>query len=285
MREGQPSRTAIMVAALRALHPRLDRPVIFDDPFARAVLPPQVAKRVAEQPESFSTSFMARYLRTFVVVRSRFAEDQLAEAVTRGVNQYVVLGAGFDTFALRNPFAGVRVFELDHPATQKTKLALLAAAKITPPPNAVYAPVDLTSASVEDALAGAGFDRNQPSVFAWLGVSMYLDVAAIRATLRSIASLADATVIFDFAPRPRWFELVPRLILAWRARRVAKLGEPWKSFFTPDEMRHELTGAGFRTCRIVNGDELSGTYLSGAKRRVSRWSNIAVASTSARATP
>lgn len=278
MREGQPSRTAIMVAALRALHPRLDRPVVFDDPFARAVLPPQVAQRVAEQPESFSTSFMATYLRTFVVVRSRFAEDQLAEAVKRGVRQYVVLGAGFDTFALRNPFDDVRVFELDHPATQKTKLALLRAARITPPANAVYAAVDLASASLEDALAGAGFDRGQASVFAWLGVSMYLERSAIRTTLRSIASLPDATVIFDFAPRPRWFELVPRLILSWRARRVAKLGEPWKSFFTPDEMRRELTDAGFRASRIVNGDELSAMYLSGARRRLTRWSNIAVAS-------
>lgn len=266
-----------MVAALRAAHQRIDRPVVFDDPFAITVLPPQVAQRIERDPRNFDRSFMTRYLRAFIVVRSRFAEDQLKEAVARGVRQYVVLGAGFDTFALRNPFDDVRVFELDHPSTQKTKVALLRAAKITPPPSAVYAPVDLATTSLHDALARAGFDRTQPSVFAWLGVSMYLELEAIRTTLRAISALPDTTVIFDFTPRARWFEVIPRLVIKLRARRVAKLGEPWRSFFTPDEVRRELAAAGFRTIRIVDGEALTRTYLTGSKQRLSRWSNIAVA--------
>jgi methyltransferase (TIGR00027 family) len=269
---------------MRALHPRLDSSVIFDDPFALAILPPSVRDRVENDPASFSRSVMARYLRTFLVVRSRFAEEELQRAVARGVRQYVVLGAGFDTFALRNPYAdeGLRVFELDHPATQKAKLARLAAAGVEPRPGAVFAPVDLATTSLDDALASAGFDRTQPSFFAWLGVSMYLEIAAVRATLRSIAALPDATVVFDFSPRVRWYELVPRIILALRRRRVARMGEPWRSQFRPDEMLRELTAAGFRTARIVDGEELTWLYVSGTNQRLTRYSNIAVGRTAAK---
>lgn len=281
MREGEGSRTAVMVAAMRALHSKIDSPVIFDDPFALAVLPPPVRQRVEHDPGSFSRSVMARYLRSFLVVRSRFAEDELRHAVERGVRQYVVLGAGFDTFALRNPFAddGLRVFELDHPATQKAKLARLAGAGVEAKPGATFTPVDLATTSLDDALGRAGFDRTQPSVFAWLGVSMYLELEAIRATLRTIAALPDATVVFDIATRPKWHDLLPRLILAMRARHVARLGEPWKTLFRPDDLLRELREAGFRTTRIVGGDELTGMYITGTNQRLTRLSNIAVAST------
>lgn len=268
-----------MVAAMRAVHPRLDAPVIFEDPFALEVLPPSVRERAEKDPQSFNRSFMSRYLRSFLVVRSRFAEDELRRAVERGVRQYVVLGAGFDTFALRNPFVaeGLRVFELDHPATQKAKLARLGAAGIEPKRGAVFAPVDLSAMTLDEALERAGLDRTQPSFFAWLGVSMYLEREAIRATLRTIAGLPDATVVFDIATRPEWYELVPRLILAIRGRRVARLGEPWKTLFRPDELRRELSAAGFQTTRIVNGEELSKMYISGTNQRLTRLSNIAVA--------
>jgi methyltransferase (TIGR00027 family) len=281
MREGEGSRTAIMVAVMRALHVRLDSPVIFDDPFALDVLPPPVRQRVEHEPGSFSTSIMARYLRTFLAVRSRFAEDELRRAVDRGVRQYVVLGAGFDTFALRNPFVaeGLRVFELDHPATQKAKVARLTGAGIQAPPGAVFAPVDLSTMSLDAALERAGFDRTQPSVFAWLGVSMYLELDAIRATLRAIAALPDATVVFDFATRPNWYDVVPRIILAIRGRRVARLGEPWRTLFRPAELLQELADAGFRTTRIAGGEELTRIYVSGTNRRLTRFSNIALAST------
>ncbi len=270
-----------MVAAMRALHQRVDWPVIFDDPFALHVLPPRVRERVERAPESFSRSFTARYLRTFLVVRSRFAEDELRRAVQRGVRQYVVLGAGFDTFALRNPFAaeGLRVFELDHPATQRAKLARLAAAGIDRPAGAVFTPVDLSAMTLEDALSRAGFDSTRPSLFAWLGVTMYLELDAIRTTLRSIAALPDAAVVFDFGIRPKWYEIVPRLILASRRRRVAKIGEPWRTMFRIEELLSEVAAAGFLTTRIVGGEELTRMYVSGTNRPLTRYSNIALAST------
>lgn len=265
---------------MRALHQRVDTPVIFEDPFAIEVLPPPVRQRVEHDPDSFSSSIMARYLRCFLVVRSRLAEDELRRAVGRGVRQYVVLGAGFDTFSLRNPFVaeGLRVFELDHPATQKSKLARLAAAGVQPKPGATFAPVDLAATSLDDALGRAGFDRTQPSVFAWLGVSMYLELDAIRATLRAIAALPETTVIFDIATRPKWYELLPRLILAIRGRRVARVGEPWRTMFRPDDLLRELREAGFDSARIIGGDQLTEMYVSGTNQRLTRFSNIAIAS-------
>jgi methyltransferase (TIGR00027 family) len=281
MREGEGSRTAVLVATMRAVHSRLDVPLIFADPYALDVLPPTLRQRVENDPNEFNRSFMARYLRSFLVVRSRFAEDELRRAVERGVRQYVVLGAGFDTFALRNPFVaeGLRVFELDHPSTQKEKLARLGAAGIEPRPGAVFAPVDLSTISLDRALDAADFDRTQPSFFAWLGVSMYLELEAIRATLRSIAPLPDATVLFDFASRPKWYEVMPRIILAIRGRRVARMGEPWKTLFRSDELLRELVDAGFQTTRIVDGEALTRLYVSGTNHRLTRFSNIAVAAT------
>ena len=178
------------------------------------------------QPVSIARSCLAICVR-FSSARSRFAEDELRRAVVeRGVRQYVVLGAGFDPFALRNPFVseGLRVFELDHPATQKAKLTRLAAAGIEPRSGTIFAPVDLSAMTVDQALDTAGFDRTQPSFFAWLGVSMYLELEAIGATLRAIAALPKATVVFDFAPRPRWYEILPRVILAIRAARGSPRG-------------------------------------------------------------
>ena len=280
MREGEASRTSIKVAARRAAHQLLDTPRVFDDPFALRILPPHVAEDLERDPQKYDRSTIGRYLRAFLVVRSRFAEDELANAVARGVTQYVLLGAGFDTFSLRNPFDGLTVFELDHPATQRAKRARLASASLEPKPRTVFAPVDLATTSLDDALQRAGFDRTQRSLFSWLGVSMYLELEAIRATLRTIAALADATVVFDYAIKPAWYDLPSRTILGVMAKRVAAVGEPWVSFFRPDVMKRELASCGFRTIRDVGADELNARYLAGSRLRIGKLARMAVASTS-----
>src|SRR5437763_15994596 len=173
MQEGQGNRTAERVAQRRAAHQVRDRPLVFDDPLALRVIHPEVARELRGNPPTGETSKLALYLRAFFVMRSRFAEDELAGAVARGVRQYVVLGAGFDTFAYRNPFPELRVFEVDHPATQATKRQRLGASGIDIPSSLTFVPIDFTMTRLDDALRGAGFDATTPAFFSWLGVVPY----------------------------------------------------------------------------------------------------------------
>src|SRR5436190_4385027 len=159
MEQGRGSRTAELIAARRAAHQLIDRPLVFTDPLAMAILPPETAARLKENPRHGNASSFAKYLRAALVVRSRFAEDELRHAVAAGVHQYVLLGAGFDTFAYRNPFSALRVFEVDHPATQAVKRARLAAAGIAVLDGTTYVPIDFATEELADALAAAGFDN------------------------------------------------------------------------------------------------------------------------------
>src|SRR5271165_2363467 len=158
MQDSQPSRTAQRVAMRRAAHQVIDDPTVFHDPLA--------VPMAGSESESLSASAepFSRALRAFLAARSRYAEDQLARAVERGVRQYVVLGAGLDTFAYRNPLrsAGPHVFEVDHPATQEWKRSQLDEAGIAVPEDLIFAAVDFETQSIEDGLVRAGFDRRQP---------------------------------------------------------------------------------------------------------------------------
>src|SRR6185437_1053437 len=127
-------------------------------------------------PADHDRSPLAPYLRAAFAARSRFAEDALRDAVARGVEQYVVLGAGFDTFAYRNPFPSLRVFEVDHPATQARKRQRLAEARIDVPPFATFVPVDFATTSLADGLTNAGFRKDAAAFVSWLGVVPYLEL-------------------------------------------------------------------------------------------------------------
>ena len=171
-----PGRTAFRVALRRAAHQLLDRPLVLDDPVAIPILGAETAARLRTDPSAFERGPADAYLRAFVVVRARCAEQQLEAARAAGVRQYVILGAGLDTFAYRQP-AGppLRIWEVDHPDTQVWKRQLLAAAGIAVPANLAWAAVDFERDSLADRLAGSGFDRSAGAVFAWLGVTMYFD--------------------------------------------------------------------------------------------------------------
>jgi methyltransferase (TIGR00027 family) len=160
------------VAMRRAAHQLFDHPKVLDDPIALPIIGAEAAAKL-EAERNRHKSRVARNLRAFLVARSRFAEDELARAIVRGVRQYVILGAGLDTFAYRNPYedSALRVFEVDYPATQEWKRWRLAAAGIAIPSPVTYAPVDFERQTLADGLKLAGFDSSKAAFFSWLGVS------------------------------------------------------------------------------------------------------------------
>jgi methyltransferase (TIGR00027 family) len=244
MQPGQPSHTAFRAAAHRAAHQVLEGGRIFADPLATVVLGQTPAAVFGETIERPAT----RGMRRFIAARSRFAEESLAAAVARGVRQYVVLGAGLDTFAHRNPFAdqGLRVFEVDHPATQGWKRARLASAGLTSPASLTFAPVDFERQTLPEGLAAAGFDATEPASFAWLGVVVYLTRAAVLETLGCIASLPAGTeVVFDYGEPASALSPQQRRRQARREARVAALGEPWITRFDPADLAAQLRRLGF----------------------------------------
>ncbi|HUO33839.1 MAG TPA: class I SAM-dependent methyltransferase [Candidatus Acidoferrum sp.] len=264
MKEGKPSATAYRVAVRRAAHQIFDHPRVLEDPIALPILGPDAEKRVREA-ESGSRGFASRYSRAFMAARSRFAEDELARAVKRGVSQYVILGAGLDTFSYRNPYAAsaLRVFEVDFPATQAWKRARLAAAGIAEPESLTFAPIDFETQSLADGLVPAGFDSGKAAFFSWLGVTMYLTHEAMRTTLSFIASLpASSGVVFDYGVPREALSWYGRFVFDWMSRRVARVGEPFRLFFEPGALAAELRQLGFSSIEDVSAKELNERYFA-----------------------
>jgi methyltransferase (TIGR00027 family) len=260
MHDARPSRTAQRVAMRRAAHQLLDDPKVFDDPLAVAI-----ANGDSERPPEAQQSY-SRALRAFLAVRSRYAEDEVAAAVERGVRQYVVLGAGLDTFAYRNPFqsAGLHVFEVDHPATQEWKRVRLDEAYIPVPKEMTFAAVDFEKQSLEQGLLAAGFDKQQPAFFSWLGVTPYLSRSAFDATVAFIASMPSGTgVAFDYAVERSLLSPQQQLALDRLAARVALAGEPFQLFFDPDALARDLRSLGFGNIEDLNGDQINARYFAG----------------------
>jgi methyltransferase (TIGR00027 family) len=263
----RPSITAYRVAMRRAAHQVLDRPLIFEDPLALRIVGPDGASEIHGAPAQFETP-IRRLMRAFLVMRSRYAEDLLGAAVARGVRQYVLLGAGLDTFAYRNPYVGVglRVFEVDHPATQAWKRERLAAAGIPVPPVSVlaFAPVDFERSTVLAGLEAVAFDPTRPAVFAWLGVVPYLTREAVVGTLDLIAGACapGSEVIFDYSEPPERLDPARRAVFETRARAVASFGEPFITFFDTVELVAVLRGVGFTTTDDLDVDGLNARYAA-----------------------
>jgi len=212
---------------------------------------------------------VGRDFRAFMAARSRYAEDRLAEAVARGLRQYVILGAGLDTFAYRNPFPNLQVFEVDFPATQAWKRDILSEARIEIPKNLTFVPLDFEHESLASGLAEAGFDSESAAFFGWLGVVPYLTLDAFRATLNSIAALpVGSGVAFDYMFPPATLTPKRRLRYDILAQRVASAGEPFQLFLTPAELEQELRNAGF--CRVdqMDIDGLNALYFQNRDDRL-----------------
>lgn len=261
LESAKPSRTALGVAIRRAAHQIYDAPpLVFDDPIAVPILGEIYRSALEEAAASIHDRFSLA-MRAWLVARNRYAEDKLAQAVGRGVQQYVLLGAGLDTFAHRNPHPNLSVFEVDHPATQQWKRNLVASSGLPYPSSVRYVPVDFERQSLARQLESCGLDFSAPTVFAWLGVLVYLTHPAFRATLDFIATFpAGSGVIMDYA-LPR--HVLPSYELkAWDllANRVQSIGEPFQLFFTQAEIAAELTA--FPVLEDLGPTELNARYFA-----------------------
>src|SRR5579872_4195653 len=264
MRTGRPSRTAQRVALRRAAHQLLDSPLVFADPMAIRIVGAADGRLLAADPSHLDQTAFDRGLRAFAAARSRLVEDRLADAVRAGVTQFVVLGAGLDTFPYRNPYSGLRVFEVDHPDTQAWKRARLEEAGIPAPASVTYVPVDFAAADWFDALRASGFFDTRPAGFSWLGVVTYLTLDAVLATLRRIASLPAGTfVVFDYGISRDLLTERQRAVLDAAAARVTAIGEPFVTFFRPRELEAALRAAGFTSVEQWGPDELNARYFAG----------------------
>ena len=204
-----------------------------------------------------------------MAARSRYAEDELARAVAHGVRQYVVLGAGLDTFAYRNPHPELLVFEVDHPATQVWKREQLQAAGIAIPASLTFVPIDFERQTLGDGLGQSGFNGSAAAFFSWLGVTPYLTREACMITLSFIAKMpAGSGVVFDFAVDPALLNPGQRQALEALSQRVARYGEPFQLFFDPGKLRDELKGMGFHCTEFLQGKELNERYFKDRKDRL-----------------
>jgi methyltransferase (TIGR00027 family) len=257
MKPNEPSRTALIIARQRAAHQVLDHGSILYDPFAMKILredEKDVLQFANEHP-------LASIGRLFTTARSRIAEDALSEAVERGVRQIVILGAGLDTFALRNPHGArqIRIYEVDHPATQAWKRQRLAEAQIALPPWLILVPVDLERDDLGETLVAAGFQENSPAFFTWLGVVPYLTQDAIGSTLDYIASIQNSEVVFDYMA-PQAFSEEIRELVKERTEQLEKIDERWASRFEPAEVATILRSHGFCAIEDINFQEIASRF-------------------------
>jgi methyltransferase (TIGR00027 family) len=264
MQPGQPSRTALGAAGLRAAHQVLDGAAIFVDPLALRILGAD-ADDLVREAKTEADPFRQR-LRWFIAIRSRIAEDALAATITRGVRQLVVLGAGLDTYAYRAPPSeDLRIFEVDHPATQAWKRQRLAEADIPLPPALSFVPVDFERETLAEGLAAAGFDFTQQTFFTWLGVVPYLTDDAIFSTLGFIAGLpGGAHVVFDYVnPPASMSESGRRAMHEALIARVAAVGEQLRNHFDSEALHARLKALGFLELEDLGWPEIAARFFPG----------------------
>jgi methyltransferase (TIGR00027 family) len=267
MESRKASDTAALTAVLRAAHQLVDdEPRIVDDPIAVRLLEDASERIAAQRAALLSPGLMG--FRAAVVLRSRYAEDQLIQAVERGVGQFVILGAGLDTFAYRQPAfgRGLQIYEVDHPATQAWKRERLAGAHIAVPDNLHWAPIDFEQQTLAAGLRETGFDTSQPAFFSWLGVTQYLTLAAIDATLRVVAALpSPSTIVLSFilpdADLPSEEAVGARAI----AEDAATKGEPWLTRISPPELAARLASLGFREVIHLIPEQANARYFAGRR--------------------
>lgn len=242
MKSDEPSRMALMVARQRAAHQLLDHGAILDDPFAVKIL----REGESELLQFANQHPLASIGRLLTAARSRIAEDALSKAVERGVGQVVILGAGLDTFALRNPYAArIRIYEVDHPATQRWKRQRLAEAELAPPPCLTFVPVDFEQDDLQQKLSNAGFQSTSAAFFTWLGVVPYLTREAIGSTLEYITCIQNSEVVFDYMEPSEACSEEVRGVVTERTKQLERTEERWVSRFEPAGMAEMLRAYGF----------------------------------------
>lgn len=263
MLDSIPSRTALGAALYRAAHQLVDRPLVFEDPLALRILGPTRALQVELERRA---THAASAMRAFIAARSRYAEDAFAAAHAHGVRQYVVLGAGLDTFAYRCTLERVQVYEVDRAEMQQWKGEWVARVGIAVPQSAASAPVDFERETIGEALSRTSFDLSEPAFFTWLGVTAYLTSGAVRNTLQDIAkSMAPGSeIVFDFAT-PLDLDSPASAAREAFSARVAAAGEPLRSAFLPENLRAQTRELGFSRAEVVDTAMLNERYFLGRK--------------------
>jgi methyltransferase (TIGR00027 family) len=286
MHDEQISRTAQMTAFSRGYHSSNDSPVIFDDGLALELLGQDVRRSIEQQllatlravnpdaAEAFSDDesalgwLMQMGAATSIVLgRAKYAEEQLELAVKDGVGQYVLLGAGLDTFAFRRPelLAKLRLFELDHPGTQVYKRQRLDELGWVLSDNLHMVPVDFTSSSLAEVLREAGFDPQIPAFFSWLGVTYYLTHAEVTDTLKDIARCAapGSSVVFDYLDPASYDDRLASSRVRRMIEAVRQLGEPMQSGLDPVTLGEEMTQVGLTLVEDLSPLEIHSRYFMG----------------------
>jgi methyltransferase (TIGR00027 family) len=256
------SRTALATSLMRAAHTRLDPHPLIDDPWGDRLVPESAKRAMASSNEKLDELLMRSRSYASVITRTRYSEDALQTAVSRGVRQYVLIGAGFDSFSLRRPAfaANLQIFEIDFPATQELKIRQIDECGTRLSKNVHFIAADLSQESVAAALARSRFDTNLLTFFSWLGVTMYLPRDANLATLRSIASCSPtgSEVVFTYLDE-RLFQLQSESFRELE-QRVAAIGEPFLSGFSPAELAEDLADCGLDLVEDLDGSEAATRY-------------------------
>jgi len=260
MVERRSSKTAIGAAVLRAAHQLIDEePKILDDPVILRLLEAPVLEQLRSNPGRFQAP-QSKGLRSHIVLRSRYTEDRLAEAVRDGIGQYLILGAGLDTFPYRQPDWAryLHIFEVDHGASQQFKRERLALAEITVPPNVEFIPLDFETVNLHDGLRQSNFALENPSFISWLGVMAYLSMEAIEAVFRFVASLPPTSeIVFTFATTTE----NGRKNSNSTAARAAAHGEPWLTRIDPDTLVRKLQKLGFSKISFLTPADAAACYF------------------------
>ena len=275
--------TALITAYCRGYHATHDAPLIFDDFLADRLFTAEEhiafdrnlaetlqlinPDRAASQPDQATAlaCVMQTHNGPITLSRSRYTEDQLIAALERGVQQYVILGAGFDTFAFRRPelLDRLEVFEVDHPATQAMKQQRLALLDRPYPPQLHFVPIDFLTDRLADALQASAYDPREKSFFSWLGVTYYLTREAIFETLRAVAALAPtgSPIVFDYLDAAAFTSEQTAHRVQLLQAIASRVGEPMQTGFDPDALATDLDRVGFRLEEDLGPAEIEARYF------------------------
>jgi len=288
MKDNQASYTAMSVAYMRAYHSIHATDKIFDDFLAYDLIPEENRALIEQHlieyylskksnnseqatPLSNQITISLHFMKVMnnVISRARYTEDTLEKAFRQGVKQYVILGAGMDTFAFRKPemMGHLEVFEVDHPATQEFKLLRIAELGWKHPAKLHFIPIDFTKESLVTALTGSSsYDSKVKSFFSWFGVTPYLTQEEVFATLRSIAEVtpAGSTIVFDYYDTDAFAPEKMSSQMQESVKFLLKIGEPMKNGgFNPSTLAEDLANLGFRLHENLSPADIEGRYLKG----------------------
>lgn len=277
------SMTALGAAYRRAYHYTHDTPKVFEDPFAALFVAQDEAAAIehgflhiltqarphllveGDRAATLANAFHTDTGTPLVLGRARYNEDLLDAAIANGVTQYVLVGAGFDTFALRRPDLRerVQVFEIDYPTTQELKRERLRAAGLDIPVNLHPVPADLEEESIADVLGRSAYDPSQKAFFAWLGVLSYLTRPAIEGTFTAIKGMVPrgSAIVFDYLTALAFVPERQSLALKLRFDRARAVGEPYLSGFEPTDLAGFLQPLGYELVEDMGQSEQTTRYF------------------------